>query len=65
MQNLLPCGYVIHSTTSAFSKPNIEGTLAEKSEACVEDVDLPMLKPNNYDVKTAFYLLDTYLILVE
>jgi hypothetical protein len=29
MQNLLPCGYVIHST-SAFSKPNIQGPSAEK-----------------------------------
>jgi hypothetical protein len=28
---------------------------AEKSEAGVEDVDLPMLKKYSYDVKTAFY----------
>ncbi len=43
MQNLLPCGYVILSISS-FSKPNIQGPSDEKSEACVEDVDLPMLK---------------------
>jgi hypothetical protein len=43
MQNLLPGGYVIHST-SAFSKPNIQRPFSEKSEASVEDVDLPMLK---------------------
>jgi hypothetical protein len=28
MQNLLPCGFVIHSA-SAFSKPNIQGLSAE------------------------------------
>jgi hypothetical protein len=38
MQNLLQCSYVIHST-SAFSKPNIQGLSAEKSEACIEYVD--------------------------
>jgi hypothetical protein len=54
MQNLPPCGYVMHSI-SAFSKPNNQGPSAEKSEACVEDVDLPMLKKYNYYLKTAFY----------
>ncbi len=52
--------YVIHNT-SAFSKPNIQGTWAEKSE--VEDVDLPMLKKYNFDVKTAFtHLLSACLL---
>ncbi len=55
VQNLLPCGYVIHST-SAFSKSNIQGPSAEQSEACVEDVDFhAMLIKYHYDVKTAFY----------
>jgi hypothetical protein len=51
---LLPCDYVIHST-SAFSKSNIQGLSAEELEAYIEDVDLPMIKKYNYDVKTAFY----------
>jgi hypothetical protein len=42
-------------STNAFSKIKIEGLSSEKSEACVEDADLPMLKKYNYDVKTAFY----------
>jgi hypothetical protein len=54
MQNLLLCGYVVHST-SAFSKPNIQGLSAEKMEAIIQDEDLSMLKKYNYDVKMAFY----------
>jgi hypothetical protein len=53
MQNLLPCGFVIHST-SAISKPNIQGRQLN-SQKHAEDVDLLMIKKYNYDVKTAFY----------
>ncbi len=53
VSNLLPCGYVIHST-STFSKSNIQGLSAEQLEACIEDVNLTMIK-NIIMMQTAFY----------
>jgi hypothetical protein len=55
--------WLCHHSTSAFFKPNIQAPSAEYWEACVDDVDLPMLQKYNYDVKTAF--LHTSCLLVS
>jgi hypothetical protein len=52
MQNLLPCGYVIHST-SEFSKPNIQYLNSQKHVSRMWTCQCK--KKYNFDVQTAFY----------